>query len=191
MLVWIERALLTVGACFAIWCAMTIARAAYYRAMPVPAPFPRIATLPGEDSRTRRSAAAGDWIGRLEAPAVQLTATVLEGDDDDTLNRAAGHIEGTAMPGDAGNVGLAGHRDTIFRPVRNLQAGALLTLTTRDRVLNYRVSRTAVVDPDAVSVLDPTSHPTLTLVTCYPFTFIGPAPRRFVVFADLVSEERR
>jgi sortase A len=107
------------------------------------------------------------------------------------LNRAAGHIEGTALPGEAGNVGIAGHRDTVFRPMRNLRAGAPLTLTTRDRVLHYRVSGTAIVDPDAVSVLDAKDHPTLTLVTCYPFNFIGPAPRRFVVFADLVNSEKR
>ena len=190
-LFWLERALLAVGACFAIWCAITVARAAYYRAMPIPAPSHGVAILPGEDPRARHSPAAGDWIGRLDAPSVQLAATVLEGDDDDTLNRAAGHIEGTAMPGDAGNVGVAGHRDTVFRPVRNLQAGAALSLTTRDRVLHYRVSRTAIVDPGAVSVLDATDHPTLTLVTCYPFDFIGRAPRRFVVFADLTGEERR
>jgi sortase A len=131
------------------------------------------------------------WIARLEAPSVALSATVLEGSDDGTLARAAGHIEDTAFPGQPGNIGIAGHRDTVFRPLRRLREGDPITLSTADRVFRYRVSGTKIVDPEDVYVLDPTDRPAVTLVTCYPFDFIGHAPRRFIVRADLVSENAR
>ena len=120
-----------------------------------------------------------------------LSATVLEGSDDGTLARAAGHIEDTAFPGQPGNIGIAGHRDTIFRPLRRLRPGDPLTLSTADRVFRYRVSGTQIVDPQDVYVLDPTDRPVVTLVTCYPFDFVGHAPRRFIVRAELVSESAR
>jgi len=133
----------------------------------------------------------GAWIARLEAPTARLQATILEGTDDHTLARAAGHIEDTAYPGQVGNIGVAGHRDTIFRPVRALHVGDPLVLTTADFVFRYRISKTAIVKPDDVWVLDPAGHPTLTLVTCYPFEFLGHAPKRFIVSADLVSQSAR
>ena len=131
--------------------------------------------------------AIGDWVARFDAPSVQLSATVLEGSSDDVLARAAGHIENTAMPGEAGNVGIAGHRDTTFRALRNLEIGDPLLLTTRDRILDYRISGTRIVNPEDVWVLDPTDHQVLTLVTCYPFTYIGHAPHRYIITADLVG----
>ena len=88
-------------------------------------------------------------------------------------------------------MGIAGHRDTTFRPVRNLRVGDPLVITTADRIYRYRISRTIIVDPEDVYVLDDANHPTLTLVTCYPFEYIGHAPRRFIVSADLIREERR
>jgi sortase A len=135
--------------------------------------------------------AIGSWLARFEAPSVRLSTTVLEGSDDGTLRGAAGHIEDTAFPGQAGNIGIAGHRDTIFRPIRHLHVGDPLLLTTTDRVFHYRISHTMVVNPSDVYVLDPTERPTLTLVTCYPFTFVGHAPQRFIVRAELVGEEMR
>lgn len=125
-------------------------------------------------------------MARLEAPAVGLSATVLEGSDDRTLARAAGHIEHTALPGEHGNIGIAGHRDTTFRPLGRLKIGDALVLKTAGRTLEYRVAQTMIVRPEDVYVLDPTTRPTLTLVTCYPFTFIGPAPKRFIVRAEEV-----
>jgi hypothetical protein len=107
-----------------VWCVVTILETQYYRSLPVPSSAARAgrATLPGEGpASTYRGASklpVGTWIARLEAPSVELTATVLEGSDDGTLNRAAGHIEDTALFGERGNVGIAAHRDTIFRPVR-------------------------------------------------------------------------
>jgi sortase A len=149
-------------------------------------------TLPGEEPSAEAGhnagpLARGTWLARLEAPSVHMAATVLEGSDDRTLGRAAGHIEYTPRPGEPGNVGIAGHRDTTFRPLRNLKVGDPLRLTTADGIYDYEVTRTWVVEPEDVEVLDPTEHPALTLVTCYPFNFLGTAPRRFIVRADLVS----
>src|SRR6476659_3029147 len=97
--------------------------------------------------------------------------------------KAAGRIEDAAFPGEPGNVGIAGHRDTTFRAVRHLQVGGRLRLTTTRGVFDYRIVRTVIVNPRDVQVLDPTDTPTLTLVTCYPFTFVGRAPQRFIVQA--------
>jgi sortase A len=197
LLAWLERALLAVGAAFGVWCVVTVLETQYYRSLPIPASTGRAgrSTLPGEgpDSTYRGGSKipAGTWIARLEAPSVELKATVLEGSDDATLNRAAGHIEDTALPGERGNLAIAAHRDTIFRPVRNLRLGDPLIVTTADRVYRYRVTQMRVVEPDDVGVLDGKDHSTLTLVTCYPFTFIGHAPKRFVVSADLVKEGSR
>ena len=114
---------------------------------------------------------------------------MLEGSDDRTLRRGAGHIEDTPLPGQRGNVGIAGHRDTVFRALRGAKTGDALSLTMPDRVYQYRVTRTLIVKPEDVYVLDPTARPTLTLVTCYPFEFIGHAPKRFIVQAELVDEQ--
>jgi len=193
VLTWIERSLFAAGAVLAAWCAVTIIETHYFNSLAVPEAGSRSARrmLPGESpdgSRPRSPLAAGTWIARLEAPSVSLAATVVEGSDEQTLSRAAGHIEQTALPGERGNVGIAAHRDTVFRPVRRLRVGDAIALTTADRVYRYRVTDTQIVQPEDVQVLDPKGHPTLTLVTCYPFTFIGPAPLRFVVSADLVEE---
>jgi sortase A len=120
-----------------------------------------------------------------------MSTAVLEGSDDATLKKGAGHIEDTPLPGEPGNVGIAGHRDTVFRPLRHVKVGDPLDLTTADRLYRYRISKTHIVDPADVYVLDSTKTPTLTLVTCYPFDFIGNAPRRFIVHAELVKEEPR
>jgi sortase A len=197
-LIWLERALFAVGMALATWCLMVFAQARYFERLPVP----RVAMsrLPGEGpsqggrvagSSGHASVRRGEWVARLDAPSVQLGATVLEGSDDATLSRAAGHIEDTAFPGERGNMGIAGHRDTTFRPVRNLKVGDPLIVTTADRVLEFQVTSTMIVNPDDVYVLDPTDQPTLTLVTCYPFTFIGHAPQRFIVKAALTSERPR
>jgi sortase A len=196
VLEWIERGLIAIGAALALWCAVTILEARYVSRLPIPGTHAaRRGVLPGEttgNDTTRRAALPrGTWIARLDAPSVSLSATVLEGSDDRTLGRAAGHIEETALPGQRGNFAVAAHRDTVFRPVRNLRVGDTLIVTTAERLYTYRVRRTQIVAPSAVDVLDPADHPTLTLVTCYPFTFIGRAPERYVVVADLVAEETR
>jgi len=181
----------------AIWCAMVLVEARFHQAAKIPAP-PLTVTqtvLPGDPGSTPTPAAhapaAGTVLGRLEAPSVKLSTVVLEGSDDGTLSRGSGHIEDTPMPGQPGNVGIAGHRDTTFRALRNIHVGDPLDYKTADRVYRYRISKTMIVGPDDVYVLDPTAEPALTLVTCYPFEFIGHAPRRFIVRADLIGEEAR
>ena len=119
----------------------------------------------------------------LRIPKIRLEVAVLPGTDDRTLDRAVGYIDGTAAPGADGNLGLAGHRDGFFRGLKDIAVGDVIEIETAGRKDVYRVERTWVVTPDDVSVLDPTPARTLTLVTCYPFYFIGSAPLRFIVRA--------
>jgi len=121
----------------------------------------------------------------LRIPRLRIEVPVLPGTDDRTLDRAVGHIDDTAPPGGDGNSGIAGHRDGFFRGLKDIAAGDVIELETARVKEVYRVERTWVVDPEDVSVLDPTPTRALTLVTCYPFYYIGPAPRRFIVRAVL------
>ena len=125
-------------------------------------------------------------IGRLEIPRLLLSDVVVEGVDRTTLQRAVGHIPGTALPGHAGNVGLAGHRDTFFRSLKDVKIKDEVQLSTLAGNFNYEVESLRVVDPDNVGVLAPSGHNVLTLVTCYPFYFVGPAPKRWIVTARQV-----
>jgi sortase A len=122
-------------------------------------------------------------IGRIDIARLGVSVMVMEGFDGKTLRRGAGHIPGTALPGQQGNVGISAHRDTFFRPLRNIQAGDVMTVTTLDGEYEYRVVSTKVVSPSDVSVLNPTGGEVLTLVTCYPFYYAGAAPERFIVRA--------
>ena len=108
------------------------------------------------------------------------------GTDKRTLDRAVGRIEGTAQPGEPGNMGIAGHRDGFFRGLRKLEVGDEIIFTTLEGVAHYEVTSLRVVKPEAVEVLDPTEQPVLTLVTCYPFYYVGDAPNRFIVAARRV-----
>ena len=125
-------------------------------------------------------------IGRIEIARIGLSAMVVEGTDRSTLRRAAGHVLHTALPGQPGNIGIAGHRDTFFRPLRNVLQDDVVTLTTMRGEFRYRVVSTRVVVPEEVSVLRSTADEVLTLVTCYPFYFAGSAPSRFIVRAERV-----
>jgi sortase A len=127
--------------------------------------------------------AEGDLVGRLEVPRLNLSVMVMEGTSDRTLRLGAGHIPGTSYPGSTGNAGFAAHRDTFFRDIRDIKQQDLVRFTTPRGTLAYRVSSLSIVDPKDVEVLEPTSSETITLVTCYPFYYIGPAPKRFVVQA--------
>ena len=117
---------------------------------------------------------------------VHVEAPVFDGTDDLTLNRGVGHISGTALFGEGGNVGIAGHRDGFFRGLKNIRVGDRIELEEPDRIETYIVDQLEIVYPADVSVLRPLGKPTLTLVTCYPFYYIGPAPQRFIVLATLV-----
>jgi sortase A len=128
----------------------------------------------------------GGLIGRIEILRLGLSVVVVEGMDQPALRRAAGHIAGTAMPGQLGNIGIAAHRDTFFRPLRNIQRDDIIKLTTLRGEYRYRVVSTKVVDPTDVAVLNSDGTEILTLVTCYPFYFVGSAPNRFIVRAARV-----
>jgi sortase A len=134
--------------------------------------------------RARPRPSTGTTIGRLEIPRLGVSTIIRAGSDARTLQLAVGHIPGTALPGEDGNIGLAGHRDTFFRRLRDIRNDDVIRLTTPEGVFDYRVERTSVVQPKDVWVLKPTAHPALTLVTCYPFTYIGNAPQRFIVRAN-------
>jgi len=129
----------------------------------------------------------GGLIGRISVARLGVSVIVMEGTDESTLQRAAGHICGTALPGQQGNVGIAAHRDTFFRPLRGIRKDDVITITTSRGNYRYRVVSTRIVDPDDVSVLNSDGSDVLTLVTCYPFNFIGSAPNRFIVRAEQIS----
>ena len=133
-------------------------------------------------------AAAGGLIGRIEIGRLGLSVMVIEGTGAKALRRAAGHIAGTALPGQPGNIGISAHRDTFFRPLRNIRQDDIITLTTMGGEYRYRVVSTRVVNPSGVEVLGPSQTEVLTLVTCYPFYFVGSAPQRFIVRAERVGK---
>jgi sortase A len=127
-------------------------------------------------------------LGEIELTRIGVAALILEGTDARTLRRAVGHIHGTAFPGQPGNVAIAGHRDTFFRALRNVHLDDEITLATLNGSYRYRVDSIKVVGPEDTKVLDHSSDDILTLVTCYPFYFVGPAPRRFIVRAQRISQ---
>jgi sortase A len=147
-----------------------------------------------EAARSDASAAPagvdGGVIGEILIPRLGLTAVVVQGDSAAVLQRAVGHLADTALPGESGNVVLAGHRDTFFRPLKRVRAGDAITLKTRNGDFEYLVESTAVVPPGDVQVLQPTGGRTLTLITCFPFSYVGPAPDRFIVRARELKAPR-
>lgn len=124
----------------------------------------------------------GELVGLLEIPRLGVSAIVLEGIGSRTLRRGIGHIPGTGFPWRSGNVGIAGHRDTFFRPLKDIVKDDVLTLTTPEGTYRYQVDWTRIVQPEERDVLGGEA-PALTLVTCYPFYYLGSAPKRFIVHA--------
>ena len=131
--------------------------------------------------------AEGMPVANLEIPRLNLSVVVLEGVGDNILEVGAGHVPQTSLPGKSGNVGIAAHRDTFFRPLRNIQRNDVVRVTTTAGVFDYAVEWTRVVKPTDVEVLNPTEKPSLTLITCYPFHYVGSAPDRFIVRGRLIS----
>ena len=127
--------------------------------------------------------------GILKAPSIDFEVPLIEGTDDLTLNRAVGHIEGTAVPGSSGNIGIAGHRDGIFRGLKNVRPGELIELFHRNRADRYVLDEILIVATEETSVLSPRAKPSPTLVTCYPFYFVGSAPSRYIVHAPATLPE--
>ena len=133
---------------------------------------------------------SGGLVGMLDVPRLKLSTPVIQGDDDSTLKRAVGHLPDTPFPWEQGNSAFAGHRDGLFRPLKDIQVGDEIRFrTTRDE-FRYRVTGTSIVKPDDVSVLEPRARPSLTLITCYPFYFVGNAPQRFIIHASREDASR-
>ena len=130
----------------------------------------------------------GSLVGRIEIPRIDVSAIVLEGVDKKTLRRGVGRIPETALPGAGGNVGLAAHRDSFFRGLKDIRKNDIITLKTLDDTYYYRVSWTEIVLPKDTHVLEDSGVPELTLVTCYPFYYVGSAPKRFIVRAQRIDE---
>jgi sortase A len=135
-----------------------------------------------------REPAHGDLIGRVSIPRLGMSDIVFEGTDDEVLHRGVGHLTGSALPGQRGNVVLAGHRDSFFRDLRNIRKGDFVDVTTESGTRSYAVESTEVVNPTDIAVEAPTPAPTLTLITCYPFNFVGNAPQRFIIRAQPAQE---
>jgi sortase A len=129
----------------------------------------------------------GSLVGRLEVPRLGLSAIVREGVASATLRRGAGRIPGTALPWEPGNVGIAAHRDRVFRPLKDIGKKDIITLTTLEGTYRYEVEWTRIVTPRDTQVLHDTTEPALTLVTCYPFYYVGSAPKRFIVRARRIE----
>jgi sortase A len=184
----LEQILLVIGLVSLGYFAYVVAESYLYQALenreldailasaPVPAPAPSVRV-------SRPLPAPGSMIGRIEIPRLGVSAIIRAGSDARTLRLAVGHIPGTAFPGESGNIGLAGHRDTFFRRLRDIRVDDEIRIVTPDDTYVFRVERTSVVKPRDTWVLNETPAPVLTLVTCYPFTYVGSAPDRFIVRA--------
>jgi sortase A len=205
---WIERALIVIGlVCVGVWAWSWIDAQIYqYRENKLLEQASsartaasesdslgtfRDASLPAVREKKKERSLAGEvgsLVGRIEIPRIDVSAIVLEGVDKKTLRRGVGRIPETAMPGDEGNVGLAAHRDSFFRGLKDIRKNDIITLKTLDDTYYYRVSWTEIVLPADTQVLAGTGVPELTLVTCYPFYYVGSAPKRFIVRAERIDE---
>jgi sortase A len=191
--IWLERSLFALGTVLLAWslwsagdgCAWQVALSRRLASL-----VPRDSTgLPGGVAvAARREARGSGLVGRIEIPRLRLSAMIVEGTTERALRRGVGHVEHTAFPGERDNIGLAGHRDTFFRNLGRVKKGDLIQLQTPDGSFAYRVNSAAVVSPKRSDLLGHTHRPMLTLVTCYPFRWIGPAPDRFVVRATSVKQ---
>jgi|SRR5687767_430256 len=194
---WLERLLLVIGIACLGYYGYVSAESALYQAYEtreldailasVPPAPPAASSGPAVTVTPRTVPKAGSAVGRLEIPRLGISAVVRAGSDARTLRLAVGHIPGTALPGEQGNVGLAAHRDTFFRRLGEIREDDEVRMVTAEGTFTYRVQGTQVVNPSDVWVLNPTDAPALTLVTCYPFTYVGSAPRRFIVRAQLAA----
>jgi sortase A len=191
----IERSLLVIGLSCLGWYGLAAADAAYTQ-HEARVSLERVldATAPdaGAPSTTvpeggGRPALGSNLVGLLEIPRLGLSTPVVEGDDSDALRGAAGHLPDTPRPWEPGNSAIAAHRDGIFRPLRNIRAGDELRMRTPRGAFRYQVTSTHIVAPTDLSVLQARDAQMLTLITCYPFNYVGSAPKRFIVHAERIE----
>jgi sortase A len=178
--------LMLVGAIATLWVGLRFASAAWFDREARAALDSLREAPPAERAPTPASLNSGEAIGTLEIVRLGLTGVVIEGDSDAVLDRAIGHLPDTPLPWHEGNSALAAHRDTIFRPLKGVRLGDVLRLKTPHGDFDYRVTDTLIVKPEEVWVLNPTPVTTLTLISCWPFNYIGNAPERFIVRAERI-----
>ena len=190
----IQLVLFVVAGVTAAWVAYGSVRAAIYREVniarientPLPAPLPARTVVVADPKAADEDDGLGPdgVVGVLEIPRLKLSEVVASGEDDKTLKVALGHLLDTPLPWAQGNSVLAAHRDTHFRPLRDIRQGDLVRLKTRKGVFEYSVKDTMIVAPTDVWVMAPSEERRLTLITCYPFNYVGSAPQRFIVTAE-------
>ena len=182
---WMERACWIVGGSALSWCLLVYAEMFSFQATG----FQQFEAMRKTDAATPAVAPSGSLVAKIRIPGIGLSAVVVSGDDERILSRAVGHIPGTASPDGIGTVGIAGHRDTFFRGLGRLRMNDEIFLETPSTTYRYQVAQTAVVEPSDIGVLGPHEYPSLVLVTCYPFSFVGHAPQRFIVTARRAENE--
>ena len=197
ILVWSQYVFLVAGFSALGYCALVAGATSYYQArardrLSISAPALTASSGPASPlwpvPTTLRVGSGLALVGRVEVPRVKLSAMVAEGASSRVLRLAVGHLPGTALPWESGNVTLVAHRDTFFRRLGELKPGDVIRMTVPGTQYTYRVTFSDIVNPEDTWVLQPATGETLTLVTCYPFHFVGPAPQRFVVRARLEAK---
>jgi sortase A len=187
--VWLERAMFATGFACLAWCALIVGESAWWQRAQRRAVDQTLNTAVAAPARPEPDVGSaaihpGDPIGELAVPRLHLSAVIVEGDDEASLKVAVGHLPDTPLPWQRGNTAFAAHRDSFFRPLKGIKTGDIVQVSTQRGTLEYRVRETMVVNPEDVWVLDPTEGQTLTLITCYPFSYVGHAPKRFIVRAE-------
>jgi len=186
-LLWLEAALVVLGLTCLTWYGWVTAQLHSFQSEQRLELEHLGSAVPAEKSAPLQAPGPATLIGTLDIARLNLSVVVVEGDDDETLKLAVGHLPDTPLPWQQGNSAMAAHRDTLFRPLKDVRLGDEIRLATPHGDLLYRVARTLVVDPHDVSVLEPSAQPTLTLITCFPFFYVGHAPQRFIVQATQVA----
>jgi len=192
VVVWSQYALIAAGLSALAYCAITFGEATRYQALAreqvrkaTVAPVEPITARSSVAASTSKQVFSGAPLGRIDVPRAHISVMFAEGTSPTVLRVAVGHLSGTALPGQAGNIVLAAHRDTFFRHLGKLKTGDVIRLTASGRQYVYTVTFTDIVSPNETWVLEPSAGQSLTMVTCYPFYYVGPAPKRFVVRARM------
>ncbi|PMC35293.1 class D sortase [Bacillus sp. UMB0899] len=184
--------LITVGSFFIIYQSYWLANVSLTTDLEVEVNAPYSTPKTGEALHTMTSVPIqeGERIGILSIPKLEKTLPIFEGVEEETLKKGIGHIPSTPLPGQQSNAVLAGHRDTFFQGLDRLNIGDSLIVTLNNKTFIYKIKKIRIVDKDDKTVIVPKPTRTLTLTTCYPFTFIGPAPQRYIIEAQLLIKPK-
>jgi sortase A len=180
---WTRRVLTLTGVLALAYVALTLFNAKLFQNAASRALDGQIHAEEQHTALTRKSVREGDVLGRIEVPRIGMSVVVLQGTTSATLRLGVGHIDGTALPGESGNIGIAGHRDTFFRSLKDIRRDDEILLQTTSGITRYEVDWIQITAPADGGIVSLATEPGLTLVTCYPFYYIGAAPERFVVHA--------